>query len=110
MPINWDSLVIGPLQGIFGEPVTYRPYASQPYQITGIFDDAYLKEVMFEDASQGVTDVSAVLGVQLSQFPSLPAQSDQLFVASINTTFVVKEVRTDSRGGAKLMLSKVSSP
>lgn len=110
MPVNWDKTVIGPLMGVFGEVVTYRPYAGGSYSVTGIFDDAYLKEVMFEDASQGVTDVSAVLGVQLSQFPSLPAQSDQLFVASINTTFVVREVRTDSRGGAKLMLSKVSSP
>ena len=106
--VNWDSLVLGPLQGIFGEPVTYRPYASQPYQITGVFDDAYLKEVMFEDASQGVTEVSAVLGVRLSQFVTLPVQSDQLSVASVNSTYVVREVRPDSRGGAKLLLSRVS--
>lgn len=106
--INWDSLVIGPLQGVFGEPVTYRPYASQPYQITGVFDDAYLKEVLFEDASQGVTEISAVLGVQLSQFSTEPAQSDQLFVARVNSTYVVREVRTDSHGGAKLLLSRVS--
>lgn len=110
MSINWDSLVIGPLQQVFGESVTYRPYARQPYQITGIFDDAYLKEVMFEDASQGVTEVSAVLGVQLSQFVIPPVQSDQLSVASVNSTYVVREVRPDSRGGAKLLLSKVSSP
>jgi hypothetical protein len=108
--INWDSLVLGPLQRVFGEVVTYRPYAGQPYQITGVFDDAFLKEVMFEDASQGVTEISAVLGVQLSQFVSPPIQNDQLSVASINTTFIVREVRNDSHGGAKLMLSKVSSP
>jgi hypothetical protein len=94
--------------GVFGEPVTYRPYARQPYQITGVFDDAYLKEVMFEDASQGVTEVSAVLGVQLSQFVVPPAQSDQLSVVSVNSTYVVREVRPDSRGGAKLLLSRVS--
>jgi hypothetical protein len=40
----------------------------------------------------------------------MPVQNDQLYVASVNTTFLVREVRVDSRGGAKLMLSKVSSP
>lgn len=105
--IDWDKIVLTPLMGIFGEPVTYRPYAKQPYQITGIFDDAYLKEVMFEDASQGVTEVSAVLGVQLSQFVIPPVQNDQLFVSRINATYVVREVRPDSHGGAKLMLSRV---
>ncbi|ASW00141.1 head-tail joining protein [Paraburkholderia aromaticivorans] len=110
MPVNWDTLVIGPLQAVFGEPVTYRPLAGGSLQITGVFDDAYLKEVMFEDASSGVTTVSAVLGVQLSQFPSLPVQNDQLYVSSVNSTFLVREVRVDSRGGAKLMLSKMSSP
>ncbi|ARK86046.1 head-tail joining protein [Burkholderia pseudomallei] len=108
--VDWDKLVIGPLMGVFGEAVTYRPYGKAAYQITGVFDDAYLKEVMFEDASQGVTEVSAVLGVQLSQFASPPFQNDQLSVASVNTTFIVREVRADSHGGAKLMLSKVSSP
>lgn len=108
--IDWDKTVLTPLMGIFAEAVTYRPYAGMPYPITGVFDDAYLKEVLFEDASQGLTEVSAVLGVQLSQFRIPPVQNDQLSVASINTTYVVKEVRSDSHGGAKLMLSKVSSP
>jgi len=110
MPINWSAEVIGPLMGVFGEPVTYRPLAGGALPISGVFDNAYLKEVMFEDATSGVTEVSAVLGVQLSQFPSVPVQNDMLSVASVNTTFVVREVRLDSRGGAKLLLSKVSSP
>lgn len=110
MPVNWNAEVIGPLMGVFGEPVSYRPAAGGSLQITGVFDDAYLKEVMFEDASSGVTTVSAVLGVQLSQFPSTPVQNDQLYVPSANATFLVREVRADSRGGAKLMLSKASSP
>lgn len=110
MPIDWDGVVIGPLQGVFGEPATYMPLGGTAFPISGVFDDAYLKEVMFEDASSGVTEVSAVLGIRLSQFQSPPAQNDQLSVACVNTTFVVREVRVDGRGGAKLMLSKVSSP
>jgi len=95
---------------VFGEAVTYMPAAGGSYAINGVFDDAYLKEVMFEDASQGVTEVSAVLGVQLSQFTTAPVQNDQLSVASVNSTYVVRDVRRDSHGGAKLMLSRVSSP
>jgi hypothetical protein len=96
--------------GVFGEPVTYRPLAGGSFAISGIFDNAYLKEVIFEDASSGVTEIHAVLGVQLNQFTAKPVQNDQLSVASVDTTYVVREVRPDSHGGAKLILSKVSSP
>jgi hypothetical protein len=108
--IDWDSLVVGPLQGIFGEPVTYMPLVGGSFPISGVFDDAYLKDVMFDDASSGVTEVSAVLGVQLSQFSSPPVQNDQLLIQSTGATYVVRESRVDSRGGSKLLLSKVSYP
>ncbi|TCK39651.1 hypothetical protein B0G84_4991 [Paraburkholderia sp. BL8N3] len=108
--IDWSAEVLGPLMGVFGETVTYKPFTGGAYPITGIFDNAYLKEVMFEDASSGVTEIHAVLGVQLSQFTAKPVQNDQLSVASVDTTYVVREVRPDSHGGAKLILSKVSSP
>lgn len=110
MPVNWDAVVIGPLQGIFGEPVTYLPLAGGSFPISGVFDDAYLKEVMFDDASSGVTEVSAVLGIRLSQFASPPVQNDQLTVQSTGATYVVRQSRVDSHGGAKLLLSKVSYP
>lgn len=108
MPINWDADVIGPLMGVFGEPVIYTPFGGTAFQITGVFDDAYLKEVMFEDGTMGTNTVSAVLGVQLAQFPTPPAQNGSLTVISNGATYLVREVRPDSRGGAKLMLSKVS--
>ena len=110
MPIDWSAVVLGPLMGVFGELVTYTPRSGVALQITGVFDDAYLKEVMFEDATSGVTSVAAVLGVQLSQFAAPPAQNDSLMVASNGATYLVREVRTDSRGGAKLLLSKSSLP
>ncbi|MEX3961029.1 hypothetical protein AB4Y42_02245 [Paraburkholderia sp. EG286B] len=109
MSVNWDALVIGPLQRVFGEPATYTPLGGASFQITGVFDDAYLKEIMFEDATAGVTTVSAVLGVQLSQFPAMPAQNDSLWIASNGATYLVREVRPDSRGGAKLLLSRSSA-
>jgi len=116
--IDWDSLVIGPLHGVFAEesPATYMPLAGGSFPITVIFDDAYLEEVMFDDASSGVTEVSACIGVQLSQFPSDPVQNDQVLIPAsprlkrLAATYVVRQPRADSRGAARLLLSKVSYP
>ncbi|MGN6589293.1 MAG: head-tail joining protein [Sphingomicrobium sp.] len=110
MPIDWNAVVIGPLQSVFGEPVIYTPQGGAAFQITGVFDDAYQKEVIFDDATTGVTTVAAVLGIQLSQFSVAPAQNDALQVTRTGATYVVREVRVDSRGGAKLLLSKSSNP
>jgi hypothetical protein len=110
MPIDWNAAVLQPLMGVFGEPVIYTPLNGAAFQITGVFDDAYQKEVLFDDATTGVTTVAAVLGVQLSQFPVAPAQNDSLKVVSNGSTYLVREVRVDSRGGAKLLLTKSSVP
>ena len=108
--IDWDKTVIAPLMGAFAEPVSYRTASGWNYEktISGVFDNAYLKDVMFEDGSTGVSEVQAVLGVQLSQFLFPPAQNDQLLVHSINAYYVVRDVNPDGKGGAKLLLSKVS--
>lgn len=108
--IDWDSVVIGPLMGVFAEPVTYLPLAGGSLSVTGVFDDAYQKEVMFEDATTGVTEVSASIGVQLSQFASPPVQNDRLTLVRTGTTYIVKQVRVDSRGAARLLLTRASYP
>ncbi|WP_237169944.1 head-tail joining protein [Pandoraea faecigallinarum] len=107
--IDWDAEVLGPLMGVFGEPVQYRPHTGAPLTIGGVFDDAYQKEMLFSDASVEISTVQAVLGVQLSQFKVLPAQNDQLTVESTGASYVVKDVRVDSHGGAKLILSKMGT-
>lgn len=109
MPVDWDAIVIGPTVAVFGEPVQYQPRVGLPLTIGGVFDDAYQKEMLFSDASVEITTVQAVLGVQLSQFKVLPAQNDQLTVESTGTSYVVKDVRVDGRGGAKLILSKMGT-
>lgn len=110
MPVDWDAEVLGPLMGIFGEPATYMPAAGGSFPVIGIFDKAYQKETLFDDGTVGVTTELPVFGIQLSQFPAMPVQGDRLSVASINTTYAVREVRQDSHGCAKLMLNKISSP
>lgn len=108
MSINWDALVIGPTMTVFGEPITYTRSYGKPITITGVFDDAYLAEAMFEDGTTGVTELSAVLGVQLSQFSCQPEPNDLVTVQRTGARFIVREMRNDSHGWAKLMLTRTA--
>jgi hypothetical protein len=101
--IDWDKVVVGPTTGVFGEPVHYMPAAAAPFDIVGVYDDAYVE--VDPAGSMGVTSARPVLGVQLSAFPSPPLQSDRLTIVRTGEAFFVKEVRPDGHGAAKLMLS-----
>lgn len=109
MPIDWDAAVLQPLEGIFAEPVTYTTAAGASLLgIQGVFDSAY-RDIDLSDPL-GTTTVVPVLGVRLSIFGVPPGQDDMVQVPSSNTTYVVREVRPDGHGWAKLMLGEVSSP
>lgn len=109
MSIDWDSLVIGPVVGVFGEPFTFTPAVSNPssppYSITGVFDEAY-RELDLAGGTAATTEMP-VLGVQMSQFPVMPRQGDQALCQRTGELFVVKEVRIDGHGAAKLMLNYI---
>lgn len=114
--IDWDVLVIGPCMTAFGEAVAYVGTAGA-CTITGIFDEAYVEIAPLGRGdgfaeSQGwgspgaITTESPVLGVQLSQFPSPPAQGDTATIRGHG--YVVKDVRLDGRGAAKLLLNETT--
>jgi hypothetical protein len=119
MAIDWSALVIGPTVDIFGESVLYSPVIGRPFSITGVFDEAYLEltplgrggpdtETFGIGSPGSITAEMPVLGVQLSQFRVPPEQDDLLEVTSgrfKGGRYVVKEVRTDGHGGAKLLLN-----
>jgi hypothetical protein len=109
MGIDWDTYVLGPTVSVFGEPVTYSPAAGNgPIlaigggAITGVFDEAYRDQ----DAIVGIeaNTLMPVLGVRLAQFPTAPVKNDQLIRQSTGLTYIVRDVRPDGHGGAKLML------
>ncbi len=123
--IDWDSIVIGPTVGVFGEPVLYQPMISagplgpldsripgaDPFQITGVFDSEYLElqPLAIGDMigmPSHITSARPVLGIQLSQFTTPPAQGDQLTVIATGRVYVVQEVQPDGHGGAKLPLNE----
>lgn len=104
--IDWDTNVLAPLEGVFGQAATYLPQDGPAFAISGIFDEAY-REL---DLATGmrVSTVTPVLGVRLAQFTGpAPRQGDMLIIQASGLTYVVKEVRPDSHGAAKLMLNLV---
>ncbi len=104
--VDWDSLVLGPLQGVFGEPVTHLPATGEPQAGSGIFAEAY-REVDLA-GGMAVTTESPVLGIRTSDFPVPPLQGDQVIVPRIGKTFVIREVQLDGHGAAKLLLNEAS--
>ncbi len=123
--IDWDSVVIGPAVAIFGEPVLYQPMISAgpigpldsrivggaAFQIIGVFDSEYveLQPLGIGDMIGMPSQISSarpVLGIQLSQFTTPPAQGDVLTIVLTGQRYVVAEVRPDGHGGAKLLLNE----
>jgi hypothetical protein len=107
MSIDWDTLVIGPLQGVFGEPVTYTPAVGSPFPITGVFDNAY-KDLTMSEYAPDVATLYPALGVRLVEFPVPPLQGDQLTITRTGKTYTVRLPRPDSHGGALLILNYLS--
>lgn len=105
--IDWDGAVLGPLNAVFGEPVTYTPRVGAPFPITGVFDEAYMPVTLVADPP--VMSARPVLGVRLSEFPAgfdpEAAQGDHLTITRTGDTFVVKAGKNDSHGHARLELN-----
>ena len=104
--IDWDNLVLAPLQDVFGEPVTFITKFGAQFVGAGVFDEAY-REV---DLAGGiaVTTESPVLGIRTSQLQVMLRQGDQVVVPSRSRTYSIREVRIDGHGSAKLLLNEVS--
>ena len=104
--IDFDTLVVGPCMAVFGEPVLYQPLSGTPFTITGVFDEAYLEQAPYDALTPGnISGTRPMLGVQVSQFPQPPLQDDVLTIVRTGVTYWVNEVRADSHGAARLLLS-----
>ena len=83
----------------FGQPVTYRQGAGEPFQVAGILQ----KET---DEEQHQDGVYASMFVLLADFPSRPDHGDELAVDGTN--YIVYEVSVDLTGAARLRLRQNS--
>lgn len=104
--------MLGPLAKVFGEgvqadgPIMFYPDGGTPYPIDGVFDAAY-RDIHLVDTFVDANIVVPVLGVRLAIFPVAPIPDDQVFIPSTGNMYLIKEIRPDSHGWAKLMLGKM---
>jgi hypothetical protein len=106
--IDWDVAVLQPNFTVFGEPANYQPVIGDPFDIDIVFDRPYTREYLLEDGSTGWTSVSPTAGIRLVQFVVDPQQNDRIFVPRLALTFIVRDCRPDSHGGARLFLNRVA--
>lgn len=110
--IDWDAVVLGPCEAVFGEDQTptYTPPGGVAFAVPGIFDDAHTALVMGDAGDPDVSTVNAVIGVRLSQFPAdqQPVQDGKLRIPRLGKTFKVVDVQPDGHGAAKLILSETA--
>jgi hypothetical protein len=106
--IDWDAQVLAPNFTVFGEPANYQPVTGAPFDIDIVFDRAYTREYLMEDGKSGWTSVSPTAGIRLAQFVNDPVQNDRLYIPRLALTFIVRDCRPDSHGGARLFLNRVS--
>ncbi|MBX0344718.1 hypothetical protein K2X14_07710 [Acetobacter sp. TBRC 12305] len=107
-PMDWDRLVLGPCQAVFGESVQWlQGGSSAAITLTGIFDNGWKPmdvEIVDGITPSHVVSADARLGVQLSQFATQPAQGDIFIIRG--SRWIVREVMDDSHGGADILLNK----
>ena len=111
MAIDWNQHVLQPVNNVFGEPGTYSAAEGGSFAINGVFDQAYT-EVIITDDSAPINSVMPVFGVCLADFPAwcaTPKKNDKLYVNSVKLTYIVRDVRPDGHGHAKLMLGKTGT-
>jgi hypothetical protein len=72
-----------------------------------VFDAAY-RDIHLVDTLVDANTTQPVLGVRLAIFLVPPISDDQVFIPSTGSMYLIKEVRPDSHGWAKLMLGKMS--
>lgn len=112
MSVDWDSILLAPVMGVFGEgdasqsatwPI-YYPTDLQPFPLEGaVFDRAYADVTLDSEGSEN-TSRKPCLGVRLSLFAREPAQSEKVYIPSVPGLFIVKDYRPDGHGHAKLIL------
>lgn len=110
-PVDWDSLVLGPCQSVFGESVQwFHGTSTTPALVRGIFDNGW-KPIDVE-ISDGLTPTHVVssdarIGVRLSQFVTAPAKGDHAIIR--NQRWIVREIMPDSHGAADILLNRADT-
>ena len=108
--IDWDALLLGPLNRVFGQQAEYTtPDGSSSWLITGVFDEAYTDVDVVN--GEPVTTTHPCFGFPVSLMSGRVQKSGKLFVPAApgaplqDTIYIVKQVRNDGHGWCRLMLN-----
>jgi hypothetical protein len=107
--IAWDSLLLAPVEGVFGQPAMYRTRDGAQYLLNGVFDEAVTDVDVSE--SPPVTTVHPVFGYRVAALPVAARQGDTLMIPAApgaplaDAAYIVREVRIDGHGWALLLLN-----
>jgi hypothetical protein len=110
--IDWDTVLLAPVEGVFGQTAMYQAAGGAQTPVNGVFDEA----VTDVDVMDGVpvTTKRPCFGFRVIQLATPAAQGDSLLVyaatpaPSVDTTYIVREVRVDGHGWCFLLLNNAS--
>lgn len=104
--IDWDAELLSPVMAVFGEdqPCRYMPRGGAAFDLADAVFDAEYQEVSIDGDVSASTQTKPILGVRMSLFPAPPKQNDRVLIRSVGKVWIVKDVRPDGHGHAKLML------
>lgn len=112
--IAWDSVLLAPVEGVFGQPAIYRTRDGTEYPLNGVFDEAVTDVDVSE--SPPVTTVRPVFGYRVGTLPVTAHQGATLFIPAApgaplaDARYIVREVRIDGHGWALLLLNDAPQP
>ncbi|WP_175950375.1 hypothetical protein [Burkholderia sp. BCC0405] len=107
--IEWDALLLAPIEAIFAQSATYTTRAGVAYPLSGVFDEAVTDVDV--TSSPPVTTVHPVFGYRVIALPVPAHQGDTLTILAApgapltDTTYVIREVRIDGHGWGLLLLN-----
>lgn len=104
MSIDWDAVLLAPVDGVFGEAFTFIPKIGAQYPGTGVFDEAYRQIDLA--GGEAVTTECPVLGIRTSQCAVPLTQGDQVLRAKTGVIYTIREPQDDGHGWAKLLLNE----
>jgi hypothetical protein len=117
--LDYNQLVLLPVQNIFSRPVQFTPYGSQPgkqpYMARGVFVTTPMDVVT--EANVVFSDQKTALDIRLTEYPIPPAPRDWVFVPAhmsmpAKGPFEVLDVDEfhDGRARLSLRLAQVDEP
>lgn len=107
--IDFDALVLNPLEGVFSLRVRFYPEATRPgtgpYNGRGVFSSGPV-DVAMEDG-QIFSDQQTTLGIRNADFTNMPGRGDIVHILEGPNTgkrYWIGDVDADGQGGSTLLL------